>query len=35
MLCRPISQFHQNDADVIHHGQKHLAEVFGLLLFLE
>jgi hypothetical protein len=33
-VVQPISQLHQNDTDVIHHGQKHLAEVFRLLLFL-
>ena len=29
-----VSQFHQNDPDIISHGQEHLAEIFRLTLLL-
>ena len=29
-----VSEFDENDADILHHRHNHLAEVFGLRLFL-
>ena len=31
-VVKPVSQFHQDDPDVVHHGQHHLAVVFRLVL---
>ena len=30
-VVKPVRQFHQHHADIVHHGQDHLAKVFGLL----
>ncbi len=32
-VVQPVGQLDQNDADVVHHGQQHLADVFGLARF--
>ena len=32
-VVQPVRQFDQDDADIVHHGEQHLAEVLGLLLF--
>ena len=31
-VVQAVRQFDQHDANVVHHGQHHLAQVFGLLL---
>jgi len=33
MLWQTVGQLDEHDANVIHHGQHHLAQVFGLLFF--
>ena len=32
-VVQPVGQFHDDDADVVHHGQQHFADVFGLAGF--
>ena len=32
-VVKPVGQLNQNDADIVHHGEQHLADVFGLALF--
>ena len=32
-VVQAVRQFDEDDADVVHHGEHHLAEVFRLLLF--
>ena len=32
-VVQAVGQLDEDDADVVHHGQHHLAQVFGLLLF--
>ena len=32
-VMQPVGQFDENDANVVHHGQEHLADVFGLARF--
>src|SRR5579884_128760 len=32
-VVEPVGQFDDHDADVVHHGKKHLADVFGLARF--
>ena len=33
-VVQAVGQLDEHDADVVHHGEHHLAQVFGLLLFL-
>ena len=32
-VVQPVSQLHQHDAHVVHHGQQHFADVFNLASF--